>query len=123
MPPLAVSGLAVQRERERERERASERGSEQVCGPMRACAHLLLINALLGELVRGCHLIPLAIGIKHIGRRPPVVLGIATGGRVGSIGLWSTKAAIERDRCVEACRWREASGRSLEALLRVSRLR
>ena len=80
---------------------------------MRALAHLLLVNALLGELVRGRHFLPLAIGIEHVGRRPPVVLGIATGGRVGSIGLWSAEAAIERDRCVEACRWREARGRSL----------
>ena len=99
---------------------------------MRALAHLLLVNALLGELVRGRHFLPLAIGIEHVGRRPPVVLGIATGGRVGSIGLWSAEAAIERDRCVEACRWREARGRSLSCcacpaaahaqLLRVSRL-
>ena len=76
-------------------------------------AHLLLINALLRELGCGRYLVPVAIGIQYIGRGPPVVLGIATGGRVGSVGLGSAEAAIQRDRCVEASRCQEARRRSL----------
>ena len=88
---------------------------------MRALAHLLLINALLRELGCGRYLLPVAIGIQYIGRGPPVVLGIATGGRVGSVGLGSAEAAIQRDRCVEASRCREASRRSLGCCQEASR--
>ena len=88
---------------------------------MRALAHLLLINALLRELGCGRYLLPVAIGIQYIGRGPPVVLSIATGGRVGSVGLGSAEAAIQRDRCVEASRCREASRRSLGCCQEASR--
>lgn len=119
MPRLVVSGPAAHRARVCVRPFATL----CVCGPMRALAHLLLSNALLRELGCGRYLLPVAIGIQYIGRGPPVVLGIATGGRVGSVGLGSAEAAIQRDRCVEVSRCREASRRSLGAqLMHVSML-